>query len=86
MEKYRRTTITLPSGVWRIIDELKDTVGDNDAEVIRNIVLSYLSDRGVLIPSYKAEGFPSTLLKELREQNTLIGILLKQLVKERSAK
>ena len=77
--------MTLPTGLWQIIDELKDRVGDTDAEVIRNIVLAYLSDRGVLIPSYKAEGFPSALLKELREQNALIGLLLKELSSKQGA-
>ena len=76
MKKYRRVYVTLPTGVWRIVDELKDAIGDNDAEVIRNIVIAYLSERGVLIPSYKAEGFPSTLLREIREQNTMVGMLL----------
>jgi hypothetical protein len=79
MKKYRRVFVTLPTGVWRVVDELKDAIGDNDAEVIRNIVIAYLSERGVLIPSYKAEGFPSTLLREIREQNAMVGMLLKEL-------
>lgn len=78
MKRYRRVFVTLPTGVWRIVDELKDAIGDNDAEVIRNIVIAYLSERGVLIPSYKAEGFPSTLLREIREQNAMVGMLLKE--------
>lgn len=77
--------MTLPSGVWRIVDELKDTLGDTDAEVIRNIVISHLSDRGILIPSYTSEGTLSVLLREMKTQNAFVEILAKLLEKERNA-
>jgi metal-responsive CopG/Arc/MetJ family transcriptional regulator len=38
----RRTLVSLPDGVWKIIDnELKCQNCDGDSEVIRNIVINY---------------------------------------------
>lgn len=46
----RRAFVSLPDGVWKIIDEnLRDQMGEGDSEVIRNIVISYLSDNGYFI-------------------------------------
>ncbi|HET7643063.1 MAG TPA: hypothetical protein VFK40_06115, partial [Nitrososphaeraceae archaeon] len=37
-------------GVWKIIDkELKGQIGDGDSEVIRNIVIAYLTEKGYLL-------------------------------------
>jgi metal-responsive CopG/Arc/MetJ family transcriptional regulator len=46
----RRALVSLPEGVWKIIDsELKGKIGDGDSEVIRNIVIAYLTERGYLL-------------------------------------
>jgi metal-responsive CopG/Arc/MetJ family transcriptional regulator len=45
----RRVLVSLPSGVWRIINsELKGTFGERDSEVVRNVVIAYLSEKGYL--------------------------------------
>ena len=45
----KRLTISIPDGTWKIIErELKGTIGDKDSEVIRNIVISYLSEKGYI--------------------------------------
>jgi hypothetical protein len=50
MKTSRRALVTLPEGVWEVIDEqLKGKIGNGDSEVIRNIVLSYLIERGYLL-------------------------------------
>jgi hypothetical protein len=37
----RRALVTLPEGLWAIIDaEMKGKIGDGDSEVIRNIVIA----------------------------------------------
>ena len=47
MAKQKRALVTLPEGVWEIIDrDLKGKLGDGDSEVIRNIVVSYLAEKG----------------------------------------
>lgn len=46
----RRALVTLPDGVWKVIDnELKGKIGDGDSEVIRNLVIAYLIEKGHLI-------------------------------------
>ena len=46
----RRALVSLPEGVWNITDnELKGKIGDEDHEVIRNIVISYLTERCYLL-------------------------------------
>jgi len=49
----KRALVSLPDGVWRIINELRGRMGNGDSEIIRNIVIAYLSERGILVPSYK---------------------------------
>jgi hypothetical protein len=42
-----RALVTLPKGIWAIIkNDLKGRIGDSDSEVIRNIVISYLTEKG----------------------------------------
>ncbi len=48
----RRALVSLPEGVWNVLDkELRGTIGDGDSEIIRNIVIAYLIDKGYLIKS-----------------------------------
>jgi len=43
----KRILLNLPNGVWEIIErELKGKMGTKDSEVIRNIVIAYLSEKG----------------------------------------
>ena len=44
------TEITLlPDGAWKIIEKkLKGKIGERGSEIIRNIVLAYLSEKGYL--------------------------------------
>ena len=45
----RRALVSLPDGVWKVIDqELKGKLGDGDSEVIRNVVIAYLTSQGYL--------------------------------------
>lgn len=47
----RRALVTLPDGVWKVIDkELKGNLGDGDSEVIRNVVIAHLTEKGYLLP------------------------------------
>lgn len=43
----RRALVSLPDGVWDILDNsLKGKLGDNDSELIRHIVILYLTEKG----------------------------------------
>jgi hypothetical protein len=53
----RRTLVSLPDGVWNIIDtDLRGLIGDGDSEVIRNLVISYLTEKGYLLKGKKNDG------------------------------
>ncbi len=48
----RRTLVSLPDGAWDIIDkELRPQLGNADSEIIRNLVLAYLIEKGYLLKS-----------------------------------
>jgi hypothetical protein len=48
----RRTLVSLPDGAWEAIDkELRIQLGNADSEIIRNIVLAYLIEKGYLLKS-----------------------------------
>jgi len=66
----------LPEGVWKVVDELKGTLGDSDSEVIRNIVIAHLSDKGILSPSHRLEGIPADSDAELRLQQRRLTALV----------
>lgn len=68
----RRAFVSLPDGVWKIIDrDYKGQIGEGDSEVIRSIVISYLSDRGYFI---NAKGEP--MADELRDRTETLEDML----------
>jgi len=45
----KRILVSLPLGIWKIINnELKGIIGESDSEVVRNLVIAYLSEKGYL--------------------------------------
>lgn len=43
----RRILVSIPDGSWKIIErKLKGKIGEKDSEIVRNIVLAYLSEKG----------------------------------------
>lgn len=44
----KRILVSLPEGIHKILKELKGTIGESDSEVVRNIVIAYLSEKGYL--------------------------------------
>jgi len=48
----RRALVSLPDGAWDAIDkDLRPQLGNADSEIIRNIVLAYLIERGYILKS-----------------------------------
>ena len=67
-KKVRRAQVTLPSAIWDILDvEMRGRIGERDAEIIRNIVISYLSDKGYFNKMEEIRGIPSSKRRELNE-------------------
>jgi hypothetical protein len=81
----RRGLVTLPDGVWETIDtELKGKLGDEDGEVIRNIVIAYLSEKGYLmrpkVGNPNAGELPATqIASELEAHNTMLEAFAEEL-------
>jgi len=45
----KRILVSIPDGTWKIIEKkLKGRIGEKDSELVRNIVLAYLSEKGYL--------------------------------------
>ncbi len=73
----RRALVSLPDGVWNIIDkDLKGQIGDGDSEVIRNLVIAYLTEKGYLLKGNKGEQIPNEqIVSELDIHDTMITAL-----------
>lgn len=45
----KRILVCLPEGVWEVIErEFKGKLGDRSSEILRNIIMAYLSEKGIL--------------------------------------
>jgi len=42
----KKVLVSLPEGVFDLLRELKGTFGESDSEVVRTIVISFLSEKG----------------------------------------
>jgi hypothetical protein len=76
----RRALVTLPEGIWKVIDEqLKGKIGNGDSEVIRNIVTAYLLERGYLLPSKAKSASTDQIAGELDIHDAMITSLVEML-------
>lgn len=41
----KKVQVTFSDGQWGVIKKLHGLIGDNDAEIVKNIVISYLSEK-----------------------------------------
>ena len=49
-----RITVTLPQGTWEVIESnLTGKLGDNAAEILRNIIISWLVEHGFILGKEK---------------------------------
>lgn len=44
----RKVLVSIPEKVFETVRELRGTYGDSDSEIIRTILISYLSEKGYL--------------------------------------
>ena len=53
----RRILVSLPEGIWKIVNnDLKGIIGESDSEIVRNIVIAYLSEKGYLNKKVEHDG------------------------------
>jgi hypothetical protein len=75
--KSRRALVTLPDGVWKVIDsELRGTLGDGDSEVIRNLVIAHLTEKGYLLPPKDQSSVAMHIADEFKMLDTMIYSLV----------
>lgn len=44
----KKVQVTFSDGQWKLIEKLKGTIGDTDSEIVRNIVIAYLSEKSYI--------------------------------------
>jgi metal-responsive CopG/Arc/MetJ family transcriptional regulator len=44
----KRILLSLPDEIKNIVDNLKGTFGESDSEVVRSIVIAFLSEKGYI--------------------------------------
>lgn len=45
----KKVLVSLPEGIFKIVRNLKGQLGESDSEVIRTMVISFLSEKGYLV-------------------------------------
>jgi metal-responsive CopG/Arc/MetJ family transcriptional regulator len=45
----KRALVSLPDGIWEIIEnDLKGKMGEGNSDIIRSIIIAYLSEKGYM--------------------------------------
>jgi len=44
----RKVQVTFSNGQWKLIEKLRGTLGDTDSEIVRNIIIAYLSEKSYI--------------------------------------
>lgn len=53
----KRVLVSLPSGILEIIkDDLKGRMGESDSEIVRSVVIAYLSEKGYFDKKVEHDG------------------------------
>jgi metal-responsive CopG/Arc/MetJ family transcriptional regulator len=50
----KKILVSLPEGIYKLVKELKGKIGESDSEVVRSMVISFLSEKGYLSKREKA--------------------------------
>lgn len=49
----KRVLVSLPEGIFSILEELRGKIGESDSEIVRSIVITYLSEQGYMAKGEK---------------------------------
>ncbi len=60
MVKSKRVQVSFTEKQWAMIETLRGEMGDNDADMIRNIVLAWLSEKSFVTDTTKLKLKKST--------------------------
>jgi metal-responsive CopG/Arc/MetJ family transcriptional regulator len=50
----KKVLVSLPEGIFNLVRELKGKLGESDSEVVRTMVISFLSEKGYLVKKEEA--------------------------------
>ncbi|KSW12283.1 CopG family transcriptional regulator [Pyrodictium occultum] len=53
--RVKRVQVTFTREQWELIEMLRGVMGSDDAELVRNIVLSWLSEKSIVASKVKRE-------------------------------
>ena len=56
----KKVLVSLPKGIFDLIRDLKGELGESYSEVIRNIVIAYLSEQGYFSKMGIIKGIPAS--------------------------
>lgn len=51
----KKVLVSLPEGIYKLVHDLKGRIGESDSEVVRSMVISFLSEKGYLAKREKHE-------------------------------
>ena len=51
--KCKRVQVSFTEDQWKLIEKFKGIMGNDDAEVVRNIVLAWLAEKSVITETVK---------------------------------
>jgi len=55
-KEVKRVQVTFTMEQWNIIKQLKGIMGNEDAEIVRNIVLAWLAEKSIIGSQVKSTG------------------------------
>lgn len=44
----KKVQVIFSDGQWKVIEKLKGIIGDSESEIVRNIVIAYLSEKSYI--------------------------------------
>ena len=53
MPKSKRVQVSFTEKQWKMIETLRGEMGDNDADIVRNIVLAWLAEKSFVTDTTK---------------------------------
>jgi len=53
--KVKRVQVTFTAEQWKLIEKFRGVMGNDGAEIVRNIVLAWLAEKSILASSVKNE-------------------------------
>ena len=50
----KRVQVSFTEKQWKLIEHFRDTMGNADADIVRNIILAWLAEKSVIVSDVKS--------------------------------